>query len=60
MVAGRMRWVSVPIGVLLAPLAGGGLAESRGPTARLDLAGSTCPSRGTVVRLGACGQGGAR
>ena len=32
-------WLNVPIGLILIPLAGGRLAESRGPLARLDLPG---------------------
>jgi EmrB/QacA subfamily drug resistance transporter len=39
-------WLNVPIGLILVPLAGRRLAESRGPNAHLDLAGLGLASSG--------------
>ena len=39
-------WINVPIGVALLPLAALKLAESRGPAARLDLAGTALATAG--------------
>jgi EmrB/QacA subfamily drug resistance transporter len=39
-------WINVPIGLILVPLAGRQLAESRGPNAHLDLAGLGLASTG--------------
>jgi EmrB/QacA subfamily drug resistance transporter len=39
-------WLNVPIGVLLVPLAGWKLAESRGPNSRLDVVGTVLVSLG--------------
>jgi EmrB/QacA subfamily drug resistance transporter len=39
-------WINVPIGLVLVPLAGARLAESRGPNAKLDLGGLALGSTG--------------
>ncbi len=39
-------WINVPVGLLLAPAAFRGLAESRGPNSRLDLMGTVLVSLG--------------
>ncbi|MGH2870575.1 MAG: MFS transporter [Solirubrobacteraceae bacterium] len=39
-------WINVPIGLVLVPLAGARLIESRGPNARLDLGGLALGSTG--------------
>ena len=39
-------WINVPIGLVLVPLAGARLVESRGPNATLDLGGLTLASTG--------------
>ncbi|MFF2848495.1 MFS transporter [Streptomyces sp. NPDC058001] len=41
-------WINVPVGLLLAPLAWRGLAESRGPNNRLDLPGTILVSLGIL------------
>ncbi|MFC8198228.1 DHA2 family efflux MFS transporter permease subunit [Streptomyces sp. NPDC057298] len=41
-------WINVPVGLLLAPIAYRGLAESRGPNNRLDLPGTFLVSLGIL------------
>ncbi|MCF2125333.1 DHA2 family efflux MFS transporter permease subunit [Strepomyces sp. STD 3.1] len=41
-------WINVPVGLLLAPAAWRGLAESRGPNSRLDLPGTFLISLGML------------
>jgi EmrB/QacA subfamily drug resistance transporter len=41
-------WINVPVGLLLAPAAWRGLAESRGPNDRLDLVGTVLVSLGML------------